>query len=89
MVGVPYYATLNVHSYRKGKFVRVDFSDEIEQYIIRKNIYKKPGDDVNYFANAANAMGIVFFKFPDEHTMIEMEENMTEHVKIVLQGDEE
>jgi biotin carboxylase len=86
--GIPYYATLNLHSNRKGIFERVEFSPELEQYIIRKNIYKNPGDDVNFFANAANALGIVFFKFPDQETMISMEEQMTEHVKIVLQGDE-
>ena len=85
--GIPYYATLNLHSNRKGIFERIDFSPIIEQYIIRKNIYKNPGDDVNYFSNAANALGIIFFKFPDEHTMIEMEEHMNEHVKVVLEGD--
>ncbi len=86
--GTPYYATLNLHSDRKGIFERIDFSSELEKYIIRRNIYIKPGDDVNYFANAANAMGIVFFKFPDQETMISMEEHMHEHVKIVLKGDE-
>lgn len=86
--GVPYYGTLNLHSDRDGIFERVEFSSEIEQYIIRKNIYKKSGDEANYFANAANALGIVFFKFPDQETMITMEEHMNEHVRIVLQGDE-
>lgn len=83
----PYYATLNLHSNREGIFEEIEFSTEIEQYIIRKDIYKKAGDDVNYFANAANALGIVFFKFPDQETMISMEEHMNEHVKIVLKGD--
>lgn len=86
--GIPYYATLNLHSNRKGIFERIEFSPELEKYIIRKNVYKKPGDNVNYFANAANAMGIVFFKFPDRETMISMEEHMNEHVRIVLKGDE-
>ncbi|MEY8434000.1 ATP-grasp domain-containing protein [Lachnospiraceae bacterium 48-42] len=87
--GIPCYATLNIHSDRKGIFERIEFSSEIEQYIIRKNIYKKAGDEVNYFANAANALGIIFFKFPDERTMIEIEENMNKYVQIVLQGDNE
>jgi len=82
--GTPYYATLNLHSDRVGKFDRVKFSSEIEQYIIRKNIYKTPGDGVDFFANASNALGIIFFKFPDEQTMILMEEHMNEHVQIVL-----
>lgn len=86
--GIPYYATLNLHSSRKGVLERIEFSNELEKYIIRKNIYKKPGDDVNFFSNAANALGIVFFKFPDQGTMIYMEEHMNEHVRIVLKGDE-
>ena len=85
--GIPYYSSLNLHSTKKGLFQDIWFSPEIEQYIIQKNIYKKPGDTVNYFANSANALGIVFFKFPDFKTMIEMEEHMNEHVRIMLQGE--
>lgn len=85
--GNPFYATLNLHSSQEGIFKSVDFSSEIERYIVRKNIYKKLGDKVNYFANAANALGIIFFKFPDQETMIRMEEHMNEHVKIVLERD--
>ncbi len=85
--GNPYYATLNLHSKRNGKFERIEFSPGLEQYIIRKNVYKKIGDAVNYFSNAADALGIVFFKFPDKETMIYMEEHMNDHVKIILQGD--
>ena len=87
MDGIPYYATLNLHSNREGLFDHIEFSSVIERYIIQKNIYKQPGDKVRFFANAANALGIVFFKFPDEQTMINMQEHMNEHVRIVLQGD--
>lgn len=82
-----YYATLNLHSNRKGVFKAVEFSPEIEKYIIMKKIYKKTGDAVNYFANASNALGIIFFKFPNQELMIRMEEEMSDHVKIVLQDD--
>ena len=85
--GLPCFATLNLHTNRNGVFEKVTFSPELEQYIIRKCVYKKPGDEVCYFANAANALGIVFFKFPDQDTMISMEEHMNEHVRIVLRGD--
>lgn len=85
--GSLYYATLNLHSNRGGIFERIEFSHEIRQYIVRKNIYKQPGDSVNYFSNAANVLGIIFFKFPDWETMIGMEEHMNDHVRIVLEGD--
>lgn len=87
--GKPYYATLNLHSDRKGVLEEIRFAPEIERYIVRKNIYKKHGDPVNYFANAANALGIVFFHFPDQQTMIHMEEHMNDYVKIVLREDRE
>lgn len=83
----PYYATLNLHSDRTGVFEGVTFSPELEPYIIRKNVYKQPGDPVEFFSNAANALGIVFFRFPDQKTMIDMEEQMNRHVRIVLRGD--
>lgn len=85
--GKLYFATLNLHSNRKGVFERVEFSSNIEKYIIRKNIYKKQGDEVHYFSNASDALGIVFFKFPDQDTMISIEEHMNDYVRIVLQGD--
>jgi len=85
--GTFYYATLNLHSNRKGVFLGVEFSQEIEQYIIRKNIYKRMGDTVEFFNNAADVVGIVFFEFPNLEIMMGMEENMNDHVRIILQGD--
>ena len=85
--GKPYYATFNLHSDRDGTFQDIEFSSELDQYILKKNIYKKPGDEVKRFVNAAYALGIVFFRFPDQETMISIEEHMNEHVRIVLQGD--
>ncbi len=85
--GKPYFATYNLHSDRKGKFERIEFTPEIEKYIIRRVIYIKPGDAVDYFDNAAKAIGIIFMHFPDQKTMIEAEENMDRYVNIVLRGD--
>ena len=86
MEGTPFFATHNLHSNKDGIFERIDFSNELEPYIIRKNIYKKRGDIVHYFSNAADALGIVFFKFPDVHIMDEMEENMNKYIQVVLEG---
>lgn len=85
--GEPYYATYNLHSDRTGKLAKFVFDRQIEQYIIKKVIYKQPGDEVNYFSNAAYALGIVFLKFTDKDTMLQMEEHMDEHVQILMQGE--
>lgn len=82
-----YYATLNLHADRKGVFERVEFSPEIKKYIVRENIYKCPGDKVECFSNAADALGIIFFRFPDQETMLESEEHMNDNVKVILRHD--
>ena len=82
--GTPYYATLNLHTDREGVFERIVFDEQIEPFIVRKNIYKKKGDPVHFFANAADALGIVFFRFPDEQTMIGMEERINRHIHVIV-----
>ena len=85
--GEPFYATLNLHSDRDGVFLGIEYSSELEPYILRTNVYKKPGDAVRYFGNSADALGIVFFRFPDEKTMLETEERMGELIRILLRTE--
>ena len=80
-----YYATHNLHSAKNGIYKDISFAPEIEQYIYRKCLYKKAGDPVEYFDNAAKCLGIVFFKFPDEKTMQNVLEHINELIAIVLQ----
>lgn len=71
-----YYATHNLHSTKNGIYKDISFAPEIEQYIYKKCLYKKAGDSVEYFDNAAKCLGIVFLKFPDESIM----KNILEHI---------
>lgn len=82
--GKKYFATHNLHSARNGKFKDVTFSEKIEKYIMRKEIYKKEYDEVEYFDNAAKALGIVFMKFDTADEMNDILSNINEHIKIVL-----
>lgn len=66
--GIPYFATHNLHSDRNGIYDSIEFSDELERYIVKKCLYKKSGDTVEYFDNAAKALGIIFLKFEDQKT---------------------
>jgi len=80
------YATHNLHSSKNGKYCGFDFSSAIEPYIFRKSLYKTTGDAVEYFDNAAKALGIVFMKFPDENTMRDILENVNSHIAVRLEG---
>lgn len=82
-VGTPYYATHNLHSNKKGRFKDVFWAEEIKPYVIKKCIYKQIGDEIEFFDNAAKAIGIVFFKFPDDITMKKYLKNINEYVKVL------
>lgn len=82
--GIPYYATHNLHCERNGIFKAVSFSAELEKKIVRCEIYKKPGDRIEYFDNASKAIGIVFMKFNGMEEMTRMLGNIRRHVHVEL-----
>ena len=52
--------------------------------IIKKCIYKKKGDKVEYFDNASKALGIIFFKFDSAGSMNRILQNIDNHIRILL-----
>lgn len=83
--GNPYFATHNLHSAQTGVFSDIRFSDALQPFLLRKSIYKKAGDPVEYFDNAAKALGIVFLKFPDRQTMQRILADINTHIQILLE----
>ena len=83
--GIPYFATHNLHSIKNGVFKGICFSEEIERYIIRKNIYKQPGDAVEFFSDASKAIGIIFLKFDSLQTMQDMLTHIDEHIQVLTE----
>lgn len=83
---VPYCATHNLHSDRNGVFKDISFSQELEPYIVRKCIYKKAGDPVEFFDNAAKALGIVFLQFDSAEAMNRLLGSIHEHIRIELES---
>lgn len=83
-IETPFYATHNLHAGVNGLFSHIAFSDSILPYIVRKSVYKKEGDPVEYFDNAAKALGILFLKFPDKQTMADILENINSHITVCL-----
>lgn len=79
------FATHNLHSTKNGKYQTIEFSPEIDKYIFRKNLYKKQGDEVEYFDNAAKALGIVFMQFDNQEEMKNLLININNKYHIVLE----
>lgn len=83
-VVIPYCSHYVLHSDSDGIYQGIEFSDEIEKNIFRKELYKKAGDSVEHFDNAAKALGIVFLKFSSMDEMFYKMNHMNEYIKVIL-----
>ena len=82
--GSPYFATHNLHSCKDGVYSKILFDRTIEKYIVKKCLYKKEGDRVEFFDNASKALGIIFLRFNTSFEMTEILNNIYDHITIVL-----
>ena len=83
-IEIPYCSHYVLHSDEDGIYQDIVFSDEIEKNIFRKELYKKEGDLVERFDNAAKALGIIFLKFTSADEMYDKMNHMNDYVKVVL-----
>ena len=83
-----FYATHNLHSERSGIYQGVRFAPELERYIYRKCLYKKPGDAVEFFDNASKCLGIVFMKFPSAEEMQRYLDDISRYITVEVRGSE-
>ena len=83
-VVIPYCAHYVLHSDADGIYRDIEFSNEIEKNIFRKELYKETGDPVEHFDNATKALGIVFLEFSSMDEMIDKMNHMNEYIKVNL-----
>lgn len=83
--GNSFYATHNLHTCLNGKYKTIEFSNELENKIIKKCLYKKAGDEVDYFDNAAKALGIIFMEFKDQEEMNSIINHINKYYKVILE----
>jgi biotin carboxylase len=83
-IAIPYCSHYVLHSDEDGIYQDIVFSKEIEQNIFRKELYKKKGEQVERFDNAAKALGIIFLKFASAEEMYNKMNRMNDYVKVVL-----
>ena len=83
--GIPYYATHNLHTNKNGVYKTIKFSKELEKRIIKKYLYKNTGDKIEYFDNAAKALGIIFMKFDNKLEMDNILNDVNSLYKVVIE----
>lgn len=71
-----------LHSRYDGILKSITFSEAIEKCIIRKELYRKPGDRIRHFENASDALGIIFLHFPTAEAMLRAEDSMDEFIQV-------
>ncbi len=81
-----FYATHNLHSTQAGIYEDICFSDEIKPFIIKKYLYKKEGDYVEFFDNASKALGIIFLKFESNEQMNQILSKINKHITVKLKN---
>lgn len=64
-----------LHATSKGCFNRVAYSDEANSCLIEEHLYVSPGDEVERFMSAGDALGIAFFRCQDLAQVLRILEN--------------
>lgn len=59
----------------------------MKERIIKKCLYKKEGDSVGFFDNAAKALGIIFMKFSSQEEMNEVLSHINDYYEVVVDGE--
>ena len=80
-----FVATHNLHSSQDGNYVDIVFNDILDKHIFRKCFYKKRGDSIEYFDNAAKALGIIFMRFDSQKEMDDILQNVNELYQVVME----
>lgn len=80
-----YYATYNLHTAENGIFKSIDFNSVLEEKIVKKVIYKKPGDIVQFFDESNKAIGIIFMKFSSMSEMLNVTDNIDKLINVIIE----
>lgn len=80
-----FYATHNIHTETNGIFNEIRYKNSIEEKIIKKIIYKKKGDEVQYFNGANKAIGILFLKFDTQEEQMDFILNPDKWIEVIVE----
>ena len=72
-----------LHSDNSGRFEKLLVDEEIQKYVIEEDLWVKPGEWVDSFNAANNAIGTVVFRFESKEMMEEYISEIDKYVRII------
>lgn len=82
-----YMATHNLHTNQNGIYKKIEFSSILDEKIIRRNLYKKEGEPVEFFDNASKCLGIIFMRFHNKTDMEGILKKINTYYSVILQNE--
>ena len=77
-----YWAEVILHSDKNGRFCKLDISEDLNKYIIEKDLWIKEGDEVHKFTGANETIGTLVFKFNSKEELNNYIPNIRDYIEV-------
>ena len=78
------FAEYILHADSSGQFVELKISEELEQYVVERDLWVNSGDEVHGFTGANETIGTLVMKFPSQDVLEKYMEGIKMHVNVVV-----
>jgi hypothetical protein len=79
-----HWAEIILHADESGTFERLEISKDLSAEIVEEDIWVKPGDRVESFEGANNAIGTLVLKFQSAEELEKAITNQREWLKVIV-----
>lgn len=79
------WAIIILHSDINGKFIKLDIDDTVKDFVVEKDLWIKPGDEVHEFTGANEAIGTLVINCDNYEQIDECLENVSGLFKVVVE----
>ena len=80
-----HWAEIILHAENEGKFARLDISPDLPAEIVERDLWVKPGDHVDSFDGANNAIGTLVLRFNNEEELEQAITSQQKWLKVVVE----
>lgn len=80
-----HWAEIILHAENEGKFARLDISPDLPAEIVERDLWVKPGDHVDSFDGANNAIGTLVLRFNNKEELEQAITSQQQWLKVVVE----